>query len=78
MLWANVFVRKIGIIGNKDLFLLSFSLCIFRQIILKLLHASFSNLALCILTDFPIYIATISMGLPNVYFNRSQVEFSKL
>ena len=28
--------------------------------------------------DFPIHIDTISIGLPIVYFKRSQVEFSKL
>ena len=32
----------------------------------------------CILMYFPIHIDTISMGLPIVYFNGSQVEFSNV
>ena len=33
-------------------------------------------LTLCILVDFPIYIDTISLGLPVSYFVGSQVEVS--
>ena len=37
-----------------------------------------SILTLCILSDFPIHIDAISMGLPIVFFKGAQVEFSKL
>ena len=34
------------------------------------------TLTLCILMDFPIYIDTMSMGLPILYFKGSQVEIT--
>ena len=34
-----------------------------------------NHLTLCILMDFPIYIDTISMGLPIVYLKGTQVDF---
>ena len=33
--------------------------------------------AVCILMDLPIYVNTICMGLPIVYFKESKVEFYK-
>ena len=43
-------------------------------------HAKFlsrKGLTLSILMNFPIHINTISMGLPIVHFEGSQVDFSK-
>ena len=37
-----------------------------------------ASLKLCMLTDAPIYIATISMGLPIWYFKGSHIEVFKL
>ena len=38
----------------------------------------YKGLTLCILTDIPLIIATISLGLPIVKFKESQEEVSKL
>ena len=37
---------------------------------------TFFKITLCVLMDFPIHIATMSMGLPIVYFKGSQEDFS--
>ena len=36
------------------------------------------GLTLHIVVEFPMYIDTISMGLTIVYFERSQIEFSRI
>ena len=51
------------------------NVCIFAMICIRDYRIIITH---CILMDFPIYIGTISMGLPIVYFKGSQVEFSNL
>ena len=41
-------------------------------------HLHRMSLTLCILMDTPIYIDTVSMGMPIVYLMGSNVDFSKL
>ena len=45
---------------------------------LRLCSQSPEDRPICVLMDFPIYIDTISMRLPIVYFKGSQVAFNFL
>ena len=49
---------------------------LFRKLSLSNVFLSTDCLTLCILVDLTIHIDTISMGLPIVYLEGSQVEFS--